>query len=525
MAQKDIIFIIVAEQAYIHSADSSRDFSYGNEQLFTAISGTYIPLLNLFCTLEAEHVPFKLGMVMGAPLCTLLADAQVQKQYVSWLDKRIALGKLELERAKDDPDMLDNVRSCLRKLQKDKLDFTETYGQNLLKKFRHFADKGYLEFIPTAATYAYLPHYADIKEVLNAQVETGLYAHRTFFGETGEGFFLPYMGWADGFEKLLRSYGINYTVLDTRALLFSGSPCSTGIFTPVRTNNSLVLFGRDSTVPDVISGPDGFMHRAVYRNQQRDAGYDLPDGALEDFLGTNKTRLQTQFKYWNNGGSTYSQQDAQAQAVADALSFFSTQKEKLVQAAAGLDDSDAVLVCTIPAALLGSSWHEGILWLEQVIRAAAAQQDVALGLCRDNLQKQFTLQKIAPYPCSAEGTGYAENLLDSSNNWMMRYVRKASERMTDLTERFPSESGIKARMLNLGAREVLLAQSGDWAKMIHDGQLPEYAEQTFKKNILNFTAVFDSLASNTVSTEWLCNMEKEDCIFPWMNYRVFSRKK
>ena len=41
MAQKDIIFIIVAEQAYIHSADSSRDFSYGNEQLFTAISGTY----------------------------------------------------------------------------------------------------------------------------------------------------------------------------------------------------------------------------------------------------------------------------------------------------------------------------------------------------------------------------------------------------------------------------------------------------------------------------------------------------
>ena len=196
-----------------------------------------------------------------------------------------------------------------------------------------------------------------------------------------------------------------------------------------------------------------------------------------------------------------------------------------MRAADALGDKDAVLVCTIPAALLGSSWHEGVLWLEQLIRAAAAQQDVTLGQCRDNLQQQFSLQKISPYPCSSEGSGYAENLLDSSNNWMMRYVRKASERMSDLTERFPAESGIKARMLNLGAREVLLAQSGDWAKMIHDGLMPEYAAQAFKSNILNFTAVFDSLASNTVSTEWLCTQEKEDSIFPWMNYRVFSRKK
>ncbi len=525
MAQKDIIFIIVAEQAYIHSADSSRDFSYGNEQLFTAISGTYLPLLNLFCRLEEEKVPFKLGMVMGAPLCTLLADAHVQKQYIDWLDKRIALGEEELERTQDDPAMLENVRYCLRKLQKDKLDFTETYGQNLLKKFRHFADNGSVEFIPTAATYAYLPHFADIKEALSAQVETGLHAQRTFFGETGEGFFLPYMGWAEGFEKLLRSYGINYTVLDARALLFSGTPCSTGIFSPVRTNNSLVIFGQDSTVTERLSGADGFMRNSVYRNQQRDAGYDLPDDALESFLGKNKIRLQTQFKYWSNGGSPYEPGKAQAQAAADAQAFFAAQKEKLVRAADALGDKDAVLVCTIPAALLGSSWHEGVLWLEQLIRAAAAQQDVTLGQCRDNLQQQFSLQKISPYPCSSEGSGYAENLLDSSNNWMMRYVRKASERMSDLTERFPAESGIKARMLNLGAREVLLAQSGDWAKMIHDGLMPEYAAQAFKSNILNFTAVFDSLASNTVSTEWLCTQEKEDSIFPWMNYRVFSRKK
>ena len=97
--------------------------------------------------------------------------------------------------------------------------------------------------------------------------------------------------------------------------------------------------------------------------------------------------------------------------------------------------------------------------------------------------------------------------------------------MIDLTERFPSDTGLKARLLNLGAKELLLAQSGDWQKMIHEDRLPDYVKDMFQKNILSFTTVFDSLGSNTVSTEWLTEIEKEHPIFPWMNYRVFSRKK
>ena len=77
----------------------------------------------------------------------------------------------------------------------------------------------------------------------------------------------------------------------------------------------------------------------------------------------------------------------------------------------------------------------------------------------------------------------------------------------------------------MGTKEVLLAQSSTWAKMLQEGVMPEYAAQEFKKNILSFSMVFDALASNTVSTEWLTKMEKEDGIFSWINYRIFSRKK
>ena len=524
MSKKDLLLVLYTEQGYIHNLNPNQDFSFGNESLFTSISNTYIPLLNMLSRLELDGVDFKISIVLNASLCTLLTDKRIQKQYIDWLDKRIAFGDEELERNKSDPAVLKNVQLCLKKLQKDKVDFIETYSLNLIKKFRYFADRGLVELIPTAATNAYLPHYADMAEVLNAQVETGLFAHKSFFGETGEGFFLPYTGWAKGLDKVLRSYGVNYTIIDARSFLFSDKSCETGIFTPARTAGSLVVLGRDSDVPKEINGENGFITNSVYRCEQRDAGYELPSSVLKTFMEDNSVRVQTEFKYWTTS-SIYDAEAASNQAKQDAETFYSRKLEKLSKAQEFLHDKDTELLCAMPLELLGTGWHEGIIWLEHLIRHASKDDKMELAACKNCIKDQFLLQKIEPYPCSSEGSGYAENLLDNSNNWMYRYIRKASERMVSLTERFPAETGIKARLLNLASRQVLLAESSDWGKMIHEGRMPEYAMETFKECILNFTAIFDSLASNTVSTEWLCNLESLYPIFPWINYKVFSRKK
>ena len=104
-------------------------------------------------------------------------------------------------------------------------------------------------------------------------------------------------------------------------------------------------------------------------------------------------------------------------------------------------------------------------------------------------------------------------------------MRKATERIIDLTERFPAEDSLKERLLNMAAKQVLLSQSGEWQLMIHDEILPDSVKELFKMQILSFTKVFDSLASNTVSTEWLTSVEKKSSIFPWLNYRIFATKK
>ena len=163
-------------------------------------------------------------------------------------------------------------------------------------------------------------------------------------------------------------------------------------------------------------------------------------------------------------------------------------------------------------------------FLEYVFRYA---RDEALNMASPNqmLSHQFELEKINPYYSSGIGAGYGECLLSSKNCWMMRYIRKACERMIDLADRFPNDTGLKTRLLNLGAKELLIAQSMNRPRMIDDANLPEFAIKRFKESILAFTEVFDSLGSNTVSTEWLTSLEAKDSVFNWMNYRIFSKKK
>ena len=536
MAHKDLQLVLTAEQAFIHNFNAKENFAFEDSALFSALSNSYLPLLNMLGRLERDRIPCKLGLVLSSTLCTLLAHRSTKKKYVAWLDSMVQLGEEELERNKGDEAVLRNVKDCLLQIQQNKTDFLETYSEDILQAFKGFAERGYLELIPTAATYSYLPHYRDLKEVLNAQIDVGLHAHRSFFGETGEGFFIPYLGWTENLDGILRSYGINYTVVDTRSVLFCKDPPETGIYSPVRTKKSLVIFARDFDTPDDIrgntaDGQDGYMAAPAYRCELRDIGYELSERKLRSILNTHSSRLQTGYKYYANAVTSeekpvpYDAEAAARQVQLDAEDFYQKKLHKLEQAELLLDGKDNVLTCVIPIQLLGSSWHEGIAWLEAVIRLTAAEGKMQLSFCKDHLDRQFSLPKITPYPCSAEGAGYGENLLDSSNSWMTDCIRIASERMIDLTERFPAETGIKARILNLGAKEVLLAQSALWQQMLYDGILPEYTRRAFSSCIRNFNQVFDSLASNTVSTEWLCNLEKEDNIFPWLSYKVFSKKK
>mgnify|MGYP002623496150 CR=1 FL=1 len=532
---KKLILTIVGHQGYIRHEDENQ-YALQNDILFGAISQTYLPLINMFHRFETDGIDFKLALVLSPSLCSLLDDEMIKQQYVRWLEKRIAFGQKEVERLSADKDMLKNAELCLEKAKKDLSDFTQVYSQNLLKEFAYFSKKGNLELLATCGTYAFLPHYGDMPEILNAQVEIGLYSHRHYFGKNPDGFYLPFMGYTSGIEKVLWSYGLKYTIVDIRSMLFSENVPQNGIFSPVRCNldtntslskASLALFCQDSDTPDDVISENGFASNLIYRNQCKDIAFELSTQTLVDsgLIEDGMARVPSYFRYWNkDDDSCYNQEEAFAQAEKDAELFFNAKKDKLAAAEACMEKSPSLL-CVFDAKTFGQDWYEGIVWLERLIRTASSGGEVELSVPSPLIDNIFSLQKIVPYPGAAQGNSYGEDLLDSSNGWMIRYTRKMCERMVDLSDRFPNETGLKVRLLNLGAKELMLAESGEWAKMIHDGDFPEYATKRFKEAIKAFMIVFDALGSNTVSTEWLTKLEKEHVLFPWMNFRIFSPKK
>lgn len=530
MSDKKIVLILNAGQEYIrHTGDDEKKYAAQTNRLFESVTDTYIPLLNMFEALERDAVPFSVGLVLSPVLCNLLEDPVVQKQYSEWLETRLEIGKREIERSESGSARRELAKLWFEKYQEAAISYAK-YNQRLIRKFLDFHKKGFVELLATCGTDIFLPHYNDIPEVMSAQIETGLYAYKASFGEIPDGFFLPELGYYPGIEKILNAYGINYTVLDARSVLFSESEPEKGIFCPARFENSLALFARDSRCDGEIFGEDGFSANAVYLDVNKDIGFELPQNELEPLVSKGEPRYSFGYKYWRKCSSEaadcdYNYSAAAAQCEQDADVFVSRKAALLEEAAKLLSDTDTVsLVVTVSLNRLRSEWNEGIYWIECLFRKAA-QQNVQFDCAKNLLAEQYHLQRIRPYYGAACGAGFGEDLLSSKNNWMLRYVRKASRRMVDLSERFPADMGLKARLLNLGAKELMLAQSCGWAKMMHNDDFPEYARMRFNRSINDFTAVFDALGSNTVSTEWLTKLENEHQIFPWMNYRIFNRKR
>ena len=169
--------------------------------------------------------------------------------------------------------------------------FIDECGCLLLPKFAFFAASGNVEFLATAATSCFLPHYRKLNETVDAQIETGLISHRAYFGSVPEGFWLPAMGYAEGLEKNIRKYGFSYTVLDTHGFLFSDPLPQNGIFLPALVRNGLAVFGRDPKTRSAVSG--SFAKSEVYQNQNRDIGFKFPSDDLKVLLQGQKERSAT----------------------------------------------------------------------------------------------------------------------------------------------------------------------------------------------------------------------------------------
>ena len=82
-------------------------------------------------------------------------------------------------------------------------------------------------------------------------------------------------------------------------------------------------------------------------------------------------------------------------------------------------------------------------------------------------------------------------------------------------------NGSQERALKQAAREVLLAQSSDWAFIMNTQTMVEYAVKRTKVHIHRFYKLYDMLNSGNFDEGYLSEMEWKDNIFPdidWTSY-------
>ena len=484
--------------------------------LFETISETLLPLLEVLERLENDHIPFRLALVLSPILCNMLCDENLQNKYLHYIDKQIEFGKQEMTRLLEQPEMYKLAEYYYTKIIDRRFAYTEKYEKNLIKAFDFFRKRGKLEILASCATHSFLPFIDHNPESIQAQMEVPVSLYRKHFGSPPQGFWLPCLGWTPAIESYLKAYNFSYTIIDTHGLLFGNPAPQKGCFYPVKTPGGTFILGRDFyTVREIeeISGDE------IYRNNNLDSGYELAPELVSQFLSKEGERRKTGYKYRAKKPETIYNPQAASDKVQDHVRTFLEKTTARLEEVSKHMEQPPLCVYTSNADNFGRLWHEGMQFIESLFRMASHYRDLQFVNPSEYIFKQelSSMQTVTPEFSSSGINGYAESWINISNNSLFGHLYRAIERMTELAERFPDDTGLKERALNQAAREILLAQSSDGTSSFLCNQV--------KDALRNFTTVYEALGSNYISTEWLTTLEKRHNIFPNINYRVFRRKK
>lgn len=517
-----LLLVLHAHLPFVRSSGAGE--SLEERWFFEACTECYIPILNRLEKLDGEGVDFRLAISLSPTLLSMMVDEHLKEKYLGYLDRMIKLGLSECERTSGSSELNILAQKYLRHLEKTRRYFTK-WGGNLPPAFKSLSEKGRLELLTTAATHSFLP-LVHSKECRRAQIEVGLDSFESVFGYRPAGFWLPECAYEQGVDVLLRDAGVKYFIVDTHGILAAVPRPPHGIYGPVRCRSGVTAFARDpESSRQVWERREGYPGHPDYREFYRDIAYDLNIDYIEPFLPGGDIRVDTGFKYYRitGGGEEkdfYDPALAEKRAAMDARDFVARRALQLRQASSGMDRMPLVL-SPYDAELFGHWWYEGPLWLEQVFRLAG--NGGIKTITPGDYLSLHPFSQVVEMPMSSWGEGgYGYVWLNPKNDWIYKHQHFAEARMSYIADRHGSEGKMAQRALKQAGRELLLAQSSDWAFIIKEGTTVEYAANRVSGHLKSFMALADMIESGSVDADLLSGLERENNLFPDLSPGVFA---
>ncbi len=496
--------------------------------LYEAISETYLPLLRVFERLAEDGISYRLSMTLTPTLVSMLRDDLLMERYGRRLEQLCELGAREVHRTRNDGTFHRLALFYRDHFESLRRDFQERYRRDLVGGFRRLQDAGYLEILTSNATHGFLPLMQQTPEAVRAQVMVGASHYRLVFGRDAPGMWLAECGYYPGVERFLSSERVRYFFVDTHALTDATPRPLHGPYAPIYTEAGVAAYARDpESAQQVWSSVHGYPGDPVYREFYRDIGWELDLDYIRPFIQPTGDRKNTGFKYHRVTGKTedkqpYDPDAARARTVEHAADFLRHRDRQMEWLAGRMGGRKPVVVAPYDAELFGHWWFEGPAFLEALIRQSAAHaKTLKLVTASDDLS-EFPENQVSTPPLSSWGSGgYAHMWLDPSNDWIYRHLHHCAKQMVALARDFPEASTLKRRALNQAARELMLAQSSDWAFIMKTGTMVDYAARRTKEHVLRFQRLHDQVRAGALDEGWLSHIEAKDNLFPELDYRVY----
>jgi len=188
-----------------------------------------------------------------------------------------------------------------------------------------------------------------------------------------------------------------------------------------------------------------------------------------------------------------------------------------------MGDRKPIIVAPYDAELFGHWWYEGPQWINFLVRKIRYDQNtIELTTPGEYLKKYKKYQVLTPSFSSWGYKGYCEVWLEGSNDWLYRHLHKMAERMVELASTHKHAKGIVQRALNQMARELLLAQSSDWAFIMKTGSHVTYAVERMRVHTERFNELYEDIKNNNLEEEYVKRLEDKDNIFPDIDYSIYS---
>jgi 1,4-alpha-glucan branching enzyme len=558
--------------------------------LYEAITEVYLPLIFILQTLHEAGAKPRLAMNVSPPLCEMLADKLLQDRYTRHLENLLELANKEEHRTRtEETEFHDAAKMYADSLAASLHLWNDRYGRNLINAFRELQDEGVVEIITCTATHGFMP-LISTPEARKAQVEIAVANYKKHFGRQPRGIWLAECAYEPGVEDLLKANGIEYFVADTHAILYGDPRPRFGVHAPVVCPNGVAVFARDvETSQQVWSAEIGYPGNDVYREFYRDIGWDAPLDYLKPHLHADGMRRHLGLKYHRITGKNVPQQAkqpyipalAREKAAENASHFIGERIKQAHKLRETFGEHPPLVTSPYDAELFGHWWFEGPQFIDFFFRKLHwDQNEIAAVSPGDFLDSGIPIQIQQPTASSWGEAGYYKVWLNEGNSWMYPYQHHAERRMTELSRSYaftresagdevslgatsgaaagaltPEGVTLTTRILNQMARELLLAQSSDWAFQIYQGTTVEYSTRRFQSHIHRFNLLDEMLSKSNGFTregagdemppstrsgsnpgaltpegvtltdhqlDLLAEIESRDNIFPEIDFRVYG---